>query len=146
MIRHRLHRLRIIVIHFIDALFIFVLLRSVYASLFEGDFSNKRAVVGVVGDALCNHILSTLNGRFDILHALLDIHKNRRLFFRRLGRILRKKQLCQRLQPLFSGNGSSGFALRTVRQIEIVDRHHRLSRHDFIPQFLCQLSLFFNGF
>ena len=134
-----------VVVQAVDRIFFGGRLGAEHGSL-RDERAQLSSKLGVVADLLGDDIRCAGQRVRRGLHALVRVHVGRGQLLRRgaVGR-LRKECLCQRLQPLFPGNGGAGTALGFIGTVQILQHGQCLGRVNGGGQLLRQLSLLLDG-
>ncbi len=117
MSRNLLNLLFEFVIHLVYGLFLRILRRGRNRSKLCCYLTDIASVLCVIGNYFGDDVHRTRNCLLCCLDILLRINVIGSLFLQRLVRLLRKNQVCERLQAFFHCNCCSGSSLRTVRTV-----------------------------
>ena len=145
MSRRFLHRLLIIVIHFINTLCLFILGGTGEQSFLHGNIPDVNAVIGLIGDHLGNNIPGSLQSLSGILYFLLFINIFGGLLFQRMLRLLFQQIFRQAFQPFFSRHTGPGLPFGPVGTVKVFHHHEGFCRQNFFLQFIRKLSLLLNA-
>ncbi len=114
-------------------------------ALIPGFPADPAAIVGVIGDLLCQNVLRSGNGGVGVHDILFRIHILRGFLRHRAGGIPLQKILCQRRQSLFPGNHGSGAALRLIGPIQILQLYHGFCGLNLCPELRRHFPLLLDG-
>ena len=126
------HRLLKVIVHLIDRLLVRILCLGDKAPLLHRYIPDEAAVVCFIGNEFRDNIPGSCNGLFHSGHSFFFTDILLRRLFHRLCHLLPGNGRCQRLQPLFLGNGGPGPPLGPVRPIQVLYHHQRLRCQDLL--------------
>ena len=109
------------------------------------DFADLAAQGGIVGNALGEDVARTGEGELCVGHAFFGVDEFRG-FFRGIGVLVFKKEICERGEPALGGHGGACLALRAVGCEQILQRGECEGGEDFLLQLGAEELALIEGF
>ena len=138
--RHVPYRLRVLVVHAVDAVFLFGR-RGAQDAFAHQHLPQFLAQARIVADGLGNDVPRSGQCALRIRHFFFRVDIPCGFLRRNPPRLLQHQPHCQRLQPAFLCNGRAGPALRPVRAVQVLQLTGRLRLCELLRQIFRQHTL-----
>ena len=127
-------RLSEIIIHLIHGFSLFILCLHRKPAFFHRPVTDTFAVIGTVSHLLRYDIAGTGNGIPNGFHSLIRIHIRNCFFLYASFGFLQQYKICQRFQPFFFRDHSTGPFFWPERPVQVIHGHQRHRLGNLLPK------------